>query len=129
VTDLAGDLTLSAMIKREGVIAQESRRPGSHSVAILTFYAEETSVDGRLGMALDALSRQVAENTFQVAFAAGELGMACIEHKECRMIKVFHPVPAVMTFQAGGAELLDVGLHEDRIMLAMAAGTGIQINL
>jgi len=128
VTDLASALALLAVIEREGVIAQESGRPDIHAVAVLTFHPEETGVDGRLGMTLDALGRELAQNPFQVAIPAGDLGMASIEYEKCRMIEVIHSIPAVVTFQAVRAGMLNMGLHKGRIVLTVAVGAGIQVN-
>lgn len=98
-------------------------------MAILALQAEGARVDLWFGMALDTFGRCIAETWLAVwvrmAILAGYFGMFTIQDEVAVMIKVFHPVNAVMAFQAGGAILCLVILHEGLVGVRVTVNAGL----
>jgi hypothetical protein len=57
-------------------------------VAVLALQSERTGVNGRLGMALDALAGRASENLIRVARAARCLGVHTLQREKSRMVKI-----------------------------------------
>jgi hypothetical protein len=97
VAHLALDNALIAMIDRELVAGQLRGIPAGGVMAILAFEPKEASVDFRLKMTIDTLLRGPFVNLPHVASLAIDLNVFSIQREEFRMVKVVHPVNAIMT--------------------------------
>lgn len=58
VAGLAADLAFIAMIKREVVVGQMGRQPGSRRVAAYTILTKRSGMDGRFLVAADTVARR-----------------------------------------------------------------------
>ncbi|OGO33678.1 MAG: hypothetical protein A2W35_07565 [Chloroflexi bacterium RBG_16_57_11] len=116
---LTCDLPPLAMVEREGMDLQKSRRPGRVAMALLAFQAEETQVNGWLSMALDTPGDDALVDASCMTLQAGDLDMRAFQWKNCLVVEISHPVPSVMTFQAGLTVLRCVLLHETGILVTM----------
>lgn len=86
-------------------------------------------MDGWLRMALHTFCRRTRIPLFRVALSALKLGMATIQWEKSGMVKVAHPVSAVVAIQAGVPELVAVSRQEICVLrvAGVAADTGLHV--
>jgi hypothetical protein len=98
---LASNLTLSAVVEREGMQNKLSRSPQLRGVTILALQAKGTGVDFRFSVALAACGGRIAVNfnsgAVRMALFAFDVSVAPFKRKEIGVIKVAHAIEAVMT--------------------------------
>ena len=74
-------------------------------MAILAFEPKEASVDLRLKVTINTLLRGSFVNLPHVASLAIDLDVFSIQREEFRMVKILHPVNAIMTIKTITAKL------------------------
>lgn len=111
---LARNRALSAMIEGKCMPAQGCRRPGGFRVTILTLQSKNPSMDFRFCVALITFLRGACKEMIGMTTGAFRLLMFALEGKESGMIKVAHPVYAIVAIQANRAELGSMLLDEIR---------------
>jgi hypothetical protein len=97
VAHLAPHNSLITMIDRELVAGQLRGIPAGGVMAILAFEPKEARVDLRLKVTIDTLLRGPFVNLPHVASLAIDLDVFSIQREEFRMVKIVHPVNAIMT--------------------------------
>jgi len=106
-----------------------SGHPGLGRMAVLALQAKETLVNGRLGVALDALRRCALENLIRMAGLASQWGVSAIQHEESSMVEVMHAVHPIVAVQAGWPIFHQVLAHEIGLanIFRMAIDTGLHV--
>ena len=97
VAHLALHCALITMIDRELVAGQLRGIPAGGRMAILAFEPKEASVNLRLKVTINTLLRGPFVNMLPVASLAIDLNVFSIQREEFRMVKIVHPVNAIMT--------------------------------
>ena len=118
---LAGNFTaIAAVIQGKSMFPQGSRAPALVGVAIIAARAEEPGMDGRFLVASNTLRRCTAELIVLVTVRALQVGMLSVERKYHLVIKTMQAVHPVMANQAVCAVLLNVLIHKNDIVVAVA---------
>lgn len=97
VAYLALHCSLITMIDRELVAGQLRGIPAGGVMAIITFEPKEASVDLRFKVTINTLLRGPFVNLLRMASLAIDLNVFSIQREEFRMVKIVHPVNAIMT--------------------------------
>ena len=97
VANLALHFSLITMIDRELVAGQLRGIPAGGVMAIIAFEPKEASVNLRLKVTINTLLRGPFVNMLPVASLAIDLNVFSIQREEFRMVKIVHPVNAIMT--------------------------------
>ena len=126
VTRSAGNFALPAVIQRESVLREFSRRPGRRRVASLTLEAEQPGVNLRLAMASRTFFGCAFELLIDVAGGTFHCGMATLQDEELAVVEVLHITRAIVAAQTAGAVLLNMSGHESRIVRAVAICAGLR---
>ena len=131
MASLAFKRPLVAVIQREIMDRHTGRRPGLFGMAVLALQPEEAGMDFRLGMAFHTQLRRAMKDLIGMALLAFQIRVDPVEREEIGMVKVAHPVDAVVTIQAGRPELRLVLGHEGRFFVALSVtgDTDVQIEL
>lgn len=97
-------------------------------MAILALHAKNAEVDFWLRVAGAALTGSILEALLCVAFLALQLAMGAVQYEEPIVVKITHPVDAIVAVQAGRAKLLLMLLQEceARCSFRMAGDTSGQ---
>lgn len=128
MASLARKRGVGTVVEREGMAFEEGRAPGLSGVAVLALQAKETGVNLGFGVAGDAGGGRIYEGLC-MAVQAGKGGMNAIQGKEVGMVEVRHAVDAIMAIQTNRPKLLQVGLHEERVVLVVAVQAGLGLEL
>lgn len=111
--------TLIPVIQRETVPMEQGGRPGLGSVAQLTLHPEESGVDLRLSVALDACFGCAGKYLVLVAVLAWDFGVFPVQGKDFFVIEIVHAIHPVVTGGAVLPILTLVGTHEGRPLYAL----------
>lgn len=119
--------TVVPVVERKGMEQQTCRNPGGGGVAVLTSQTEYPGVNGRFLMAVDTILGRTCKGLFKVAYITFDFGMTPLDGEKCIVVKILHPIGTIVTGQAIGTKLLQVGLHKFGCLLGMAVCTGLLI--
>ncbi len=97
MTGFASDHPFAAMIEGESVGFQTGWDPGRRAMAIFALHAEYSSVDGGFRVAGDTFGGRSRKLLIHVADRTFDFDVASVQDKELGVVKVVHPVYAIMT--------------------------------
>jgi hypothetical protein len=126
VAHLALHYSLITMIDRELVAGQLRGIPAGGVMAILAFESKVARVDLRLKVTTDTLLRGPFVNLPHVASLAIDLDVFSIQREEFRMVKVVHPVNAIMTIKTITSKLRLMLIDKFLVISSMAINAGLR---
>jgi hypothetical protein len=100
VTGLAGQIPPLAMIKGEGVLKQQRRRPGLGGMTALALRPEKSGMNIRFCMAVNAQARRIAKAKIRMTSRALKPAVLPIQGEDGSMIKTCHAVCTIVALQA-----------------------------
>lgn len=108
VAGFANQIFSRAVIQREDMLGQMGRTPGRRNMAAGAICAKLPGMDIRLLMAPRTVARRAGVGLVGMAIAARSLRVPAIQQIDLVVIKIGHPVPAIMTFCAPGTVFFHV---------------------
>ena len=94
-------------------------------MAIIAFEPKEASVNLRLKVTINTLLGGPFVNLFHVASLTIDLNVFSIQREEFRMVKVMHPVNAIMTIKTITAKLDLVLIDKDLVISSMTINASL----
>jgi hypothetical protein len=125
---LAGKRCVGAMVERERMVFKEGGTPGLGGMAVLALQAKETGMNFGFSVAGDT-SRGCIYERLCMAVQTFKGCVNAIQGEEVGMVEIRHAIDAVVAIQASRPKLLQVGLHEERVVLVVAVQAGLGLEL
>ena len=126
VAHLALHCALITMIDRELVAGQLRGIPAGGVMAIIAFEPKVARVDLRLKVTINTLLRSPFVNLFYMASLAIDLNVFSIQREELRMVKIMHPVNAIMTIKTITPKLSLMSIDKVPVISSMTINASLR---